>query len=52
MVLFIMLYKAVLSFASVDEISQCDYSSINATEQCFPKCGAVYYAVQGGSVNV
>ena len=34
-VLFIMLYKVVLTFDSVDEILKCDYS-IKATEQYFP----------------
>ena len=40
-VLFIMLYKVVLTFESVDEILQCDHSFIiiiqmKATEQYFP----------------
>ena len=30
-----MLYKVVLTFASVDQILTCDYS-MKATEQCFP----------------
>ena len=34
MVLFIMLYKVVLTFASVDEILKCDRSLL-ATEQYF-----------------
>ena len=34
-VLFIMLYKVVLTFESVDEILKCDHSN-EATEQCFP----------------
>ena len=34
-VLFIMLYKVVLTFESVDEILWCDHSS-EATEQYFP----------------
>ena len=38
-VLFIMLYKVVLTFASVDEILNCDYS----------KEATVYYVVQGDS---
>ena len=33
-VLFIMLYKVVLTFESVDEILKCDHST-KATEQCF-----------------
>ena len=37
MVLFIMLYKVVLTFESVDGILKCGYSSeIKATEQYFP----------------
>ena len=46
-VLFIMLCKAVLSLESVDEIPKCDHS----IESCRAvlSCGAVYYAVQGGS---
>jgi len=35
MVLFIMLYKVVLTFESVDEILKCDHS-MKATEQYFP----------------
>ena len=46
--LFITLYKVVLTFESVDTILASD-NSVKATEQCFPSCGAVYYAVQGGS---
>ena len=34
-VLFIMLYKVVLTFESVDEILKCDHSN-KATEQYFP----------------
>ena len=47
MVLFIVLYKVVLTFESVDEILKCDHS----TESCWAvlSCSAVYYAVQGGS---
>jgi len=44
-VLFIMLYKADLTFASVNEILKCDHSN----ERALLSCGAVYYAVQGGS---
>ena len=48
-VLYIMLYKVVLTFESVDEILKCDIQ-MKATEQYFPvSCGAVYYAVQGCS---
>ena len=35
-VLFIMLYKVVLTFESVDEILKCDHSKKKATEQNFP----------------
>ena len=35
MVLFIMLYKVVLTFESVDEILKCVTISIKATEQYF-----------------
>ena len=43
-VLFIMLYKVVLSFESVDEILKCDHS--NESYWAVLSCGAVYYAVQ------
>ena len=46
-VLFIMLYKVVLTFASADEILKCDHS--NESYWAVLSCGAVYYAVQGGS---
>ena len=46
-VLFIMLYKVVLTFESVDEILKCDHS--NESYRAVLSCGAVYYAVQGGS---
>ena len=45
-VLFIMLYKVVLTFESVDEILKCDHS--NESYRAVLSCGAVYYAVQGG----
>jgi len=45
-VLFIMLYKVVLTFDSVDEILKCDHS--NESYWAVLSC-AVYYAVQGGS---
>ena len=45
--LFIMLYKVVLTFESVDEILKCDHS--NESYCAVLSCGAVYYAVQGGS---
>ena len=46
-VLFIMLYKVVLTFESVDEILWCDHS--NESYWAILSCGTVYYAVQGGS---
>ena len=46
-VLFITLYKVVLSFESVGEILKCDHS--NESYKAVLSCGAVYYAVQGGS---
>ena len=47
-VLFIMLYKMVLSFEYVDEILKCDHS--NESYWAVLSCGAVYYAVHGGSI--
>ena len=47
-VLFIMLYRVVLLFESVGEILKCDNS--NESYWAELSCGAVYYAVQGGSV--
>ena len=46
-VLFIMLYKVVLNFEFVDKILKCDHS--NESYRAVLSCGAVYYAVQGGS---
>ena len=46
-VLFIMLYKVVLTFESVDEILKCDHS--NESYQAVLFCGTVYCAIQGGS---
>ena len=46
-VLFIILYKMVLTFESVDEILTCDH--LNENYWAVLSCGAVYYAVQGGS---
>ena len=46
-VLFILLYKVVLTFESVDEILKCDHS--NESYRAVLSCGAVYFAVQGGS---
>ena len=46
-VLFIPLYKVVPTFESVDELLKCDHS--NESYRAVLSCGAVYYAVQGGS---
>ena len=46
-VLFIMLYKVVLTFESVDKILWCDHS--NESYWAVLSCGTVYYAVQGDS---
>ena len=46
-VLFIMLYKVVLTFTSVDETPVCDHS--NERYSAVLSCGTVYYAVQGSS---
>ena len=46
MVLFIMLYKVVLSFESVGEILKCDHS--NESYWAELSCGALYCAVQNG----
>ena len=46
-VLFIMLYKVVLTFKSVDKSQVCDHS--NESYGAVLSCGTVYYAVQGGS---
>ena len=46
-VLFIMLYRVVVTFESVDEILKCDHS--NESYRAVLPCGTVYYAVQGGS---
>ena len=43
---FVMLYKVLLTFESVDEILKCEHSN-----QCYRaalSCGAVCYAVHGG----
>ena len=42
MVLFVMLYKVVLTFESVDEILKCDHS--NESYCAIRSCGTVYYA--------
>ena len=46
-VLFIILYKVVLKFNSVDETLVCDHSS--ESYWAVLSLGIVYYAVQGGS---
>ena len=46
-VLFVMLYKVVLTLESVDEILKCDHS--NESYRAVLSCGAVCYVVQGGS---
>ena len=46
-VLFIMLYKVVLTFKSVDETLVCDHSI--ESYWAILSCGTVYYAVQGDS---
>ena len=47
MVLFIMLYNVILTFEFVDEILKCDHS--NESNLAIRSCGAVFYAVRGGS---
>ena len=46
-VLFIRLYKMILTFKSVDEIPKCDYS--NESYCLVLSCGAVFHAIRGGS---
>ena len=46
MLLFIMLYKVVLTLHSVDETLVCDHSS--ESYLAVLSCDTVYYAVQGG----
>ena len=45
-VLFIMLYKVVLTFEAVDEILKCNHS--NESYGAVFSCPAVYYAVYSG----
>ena len=45
--LFIMLYKVVLTFKSVDETLVCDHS--NESYQAVLSCGTVYYVIQSDS---
>ena len=49
LVLFIMLYKVVLTILYVNEILWCDHS--NESYWAVLSCGTVYYAVYGGSSN-
>ena len=44
---FIMLYKLVLTFESVEEILKCDH--LNESYWAVFSCGTVYYAVQVSS---
>ena len=44
---FIMLYKVVLTFESVDEFLKCDHS--NESYGAVLSCGTVYCAIQSGS---
>ena len=46
-VLFIMLYKVILTFESVDEILKCYHS--NESYRAELSCGTVYYTVQCAS---
>jgi len=46
-VLFIMLYKVVLTFETVDEILKCDHSNENFCTVL--SCGAVYFVARDGS---
>jgi len=46
-VLFIMLYEVVLTFASVDEILKCGHS--DESYRAVLSCVAVYCTIQGGS---
>ena len=46
-ILFIMLYKVVVTFESVYVILKCDHS--NESYCAVLSCGTVYYAVQRGS---
>ena len=50
MVLFIVLYKVILTFKSVDETLVCDHSNESYRTVLSFSCGTVYflyYAVQG-----
>jgi len=41
-VLFIMLYKVVLTFESVDGILRCDYSNVKLLSSTFLRCCLLY----------
>ena len=47
--LFIVVYKVVLTIESLDEVLKCDHS--NESYRAVLSCGAVYYAVQGGTMS-
>ena len=47
-VLFIMLYKVVLTSEPGDEILKCGHSNESYRAVHVLSCGTVYYAVQGG----
>ena len=46
-ILFVMLYKVVLTFKSVDKSLVCDH--LNESYRAALPCDTVYYAVQDGS---
>ena len=46
-VVLFMLLKVILPFESADEILKCDHS--NESCRAVHSCGAIYYAVEGGS---
>ena len=48
MVLFVMLYKVVLTLESMDEILECDYS--NESYWAVLSCSAVFCALLSGSI--
>jgi len=48
-VLFIMLYKLVLTFKSSDDTLMCDHSI--ESYWAVLSCGSVYYTLQGGSIT-
>ena len=50
-VLFIMLYKMVLTSESVDEILKCNHSNETSFEEYVSSYGTVRYAILGDSVD-